>query len=116
MRERPGRGASGAVVAVVVAGLIGSSSARAAWVWVEGEKALRSSMHRHPYWYDQVKRDLFSGGDFTSNFSDTEPGEASYRVEAPQAGAYEFWVRANPVQARLSYALNGGTLTPIDLT
>src|SRR5438067_13263934 len=108
MSERSGRGKWGKVVAAVaVAGLIGSWDARAAWVWVEGEKPFRSTMHRHPYWYDQVKRELLSGRDLISNFSDKEPGEASYRVEAPQAGAYEFWVRANPVQSRLAYALNG---------
>ena len=80
----------------------------AEWIWVEGEKPAKQSMHRHPWWYDQVKKDQFSGGDFTSNFSEKERGEASYDVTATKAGAYEFWVRANPVQAALSYRLNGG--------
>jgi hypothetical protein len=88
--------------------------ARAQWVWVEGEKPVRSTMHRHPYWFDQVKRDQFSGGDFISNF-DKQPGEASYRFRVPAAGDYEFWVRAEPVLAKLSYALDGGKSTPINL-
>jgi len=72
-------------------------------------------MHRHPYWYDQVKRDQLSGGDLISNFAD-QPGEASYRFTAPLAGEYELWVRANPVQAKLSYWLNDdGSWTPIDV-
>lgn len=86
-----------------------------AWIWVEGELPVRSTMHRHPYWYDQVKRDRLSGGDLISNFHDTEAGEASYRVVAPHAGRYEFWVRANPVAAKLAYSLKGGSWTPIDL-
>lgn len=87
--------------------------AHGAWIWVEGEKPVRSSMHRHPYWYDQVERNALSGGDLISNFDDA-PGEASYRVQAPAAGTYEFWVRANPVQARLSYKLNDREWTLID--
>jgi hypothetical protein len=87
---------------------------RAGWIWVEGEKPVRSTMHRHPYWYDQVKRDQLSGGDLISNFAD-QPGEASYRPVAPSAGEYELWVRANPIQARLSYRLGDGAWTAIDL-
>jgi hypothetical protein len=86
----------------------------AAWIWIEGEKPTKSTMHRHPYWYDQVKRDQLSGADLISNFDD-QPGEASYRFTAPVAGEYDLWVRANPVQAKLSYRLNDGPLTPIDV-
>ena len=49
-----------------------------------------------------------------SNFHD-QPGEASYRFTAPLAGEYELWVRANPVQAKLSYRLNDGPLAPINV-
>jgi len=71
-------------------------------------------MNRHP-WYDQVKREQFSGGDFISNFSKDKAGEADYRFEAPEAGEYEFWVRANPLSARLAYSVNGEGEHPIDL-
>ena len=98
----------------VLATLVLSPPARAAWIWVEGEKPTNSTMHRHPYWYDQVKRDQLSGGDLISNFHD-QPGEAFYRFTAPSAGVYELWVRANPVQAKLSYRLNDGPLTPVDV-
>src|SRR5262249_13517618 len=112
------RAAGAAVLALTAAGLIGLTAgrpARAGWVWVEGEKPVRSTMHRHPWWYDKVKRDQLSGGDFISNFA-KEPGEASYAVNAPAAGSYEFWVRANPIQSQLSYRLNGGPWTPVDMT
>ena len=36
-------------------------------VWIEGEKPLKSTMNRHPWWYDQVKKDQLSGGDWISN-------------------------------------------------
>ncbi len=101
-------------VFAILAALAFSQPARAAWIWVEGEKPTRSTMHRHPYWYDQVKRDQLSGGDLISNFHD-QPGEASYRFTAASAGEYELWVRANPVQAKLSYRLNDGPWTPIDV-
>jgi hypothetical protein len=91
------------------------SSTRAAWIWVEGEKPSKESMSRHPWWYDKVKKDQLSGGDFVSNFDPKKQGLAEYRVVAPEAGNYEFWVRANPVQARLSYKINAGEWTVIDL-
>ena len=71
-------------------------------------------MNRHPWWYDQVKREQLSGGDFISNFNQDKAGEAEYHITAPEAGEYEFWVRANPIQARLSYRLNDGAWTEID--
>jgi hypothetical protein len=91
-----------------------TTPARAAWIWVEGEKPTKSTMHRHPYWYDQVLKDQLSGGDFISNFDDA-PGEASYSVKIASAGDYDFWIRANPVQARLSYQVDRGAWTAIDL-
>ena len=100
------------LIAIVLAGL--AAEAQAAWIWVEGEKPVKSTMTKHP-WYTQVKRDQLSGGDFLSHFDPGKPGEAEYAVNAPAAGAYEFWVRANPVAARLSYKLNGGAWTLIDL-
>jgi hypothetical protein len=94
--------------------MLAPGRARAAWIWVEGEKPAADRMNRHP-WYDQVKRDQFSGGDFISNFHADKPGEAEYRFTAPQPGDYDFWVRANPLQAKISYALNDRADTPIDL-
>lgn len=96
--------------------LVFVAPSRAAWIWIEGEKPSKTTMNRHPWWYDQVKREHFSGGDFTSNFHDDKSGEAEYWFQAPQAGKYDFWVHANPVQAKLAYRLNGGKWTDIDLS
>jgi len=95
--------------------LIGPVAHAASWIWIEGENPAVNQMHRHPWWYDQVKRDQFSGGDFISNFDEKNAGEAEYRFQAEKAGAYEFWVRANPLMAKLAYALNGGSEMAIDL-
>ncbi len=92
--------------------LLFAQGAQATLIWVEGEKPARSDVRRHPYWYDLVKRDQLSGGDFISNWSETA-GTASYRVTVPQAGEFEFWVRANPVQTKLSFMLGDGAWTEI---
>ncbi|HVY70686.1 MAG TPA: hypothetical protein VHH73_12210, partial [Verrucomicrobiae bacterium] len=109
----------GLLLLLVIQGLPLSTSAEEAparaWIWGEGEDARSTTMNRHPWWYDQVRRDQFSGGDFISNFDKEKAGEAEYQFNTKSAGDYEFWVRANPLQARLSYSLNGGPDTPIDL-
>ena len=84
------------------------------WVWVEGESPARASVNRHP-WYDQAKKDQFSDGDFISHFSNDNAGEAEYRFTAPAGGDYHFWVRANPVQSKMSYRLNDGAWAEINL-
>jgi hypothetical protein len=99
-------------ICVLLTVIVVQQHVRGSWIWVEGERPATSTMHRHPYWYDQVKRDQLSGGDLISNFHN-EPGEASYRFTASSAGEYELWVRANPIQAKLSYRLNEGSWTPI---
>ena len=85
------------------------------FIWIEGENPTVNKMNRHPWWYDKVKKDQLSGGAYISNFSPDKIGEAEYRFSARTAGDYEFWIHANPVKARLSYALNGKDYVPIDL-
>ncbi len=82
-----------------------ASWARAETIWVEAEKPAKSTMNRHP-WYDQIKKEQLSGGDWISNFADKKPGEAEYPVTAKQGGKFEFWVRANPTATKLSFRLN----------
>ncbi len=91
-------------------------SAFAETIWIEAEKAAASQVTRHPWWYANVKTNELSGGDFISHWDKDKTGEAEYRFNAAQAGKYEFWVRANPIQASLSYALNGGPDTPVALS
>ncbi len=85
-------------------------------IWVEGERPVRSSMNRHPWWYDQVKKDQLSGGDWISNFSEEKEGEAEYAFDVPRAARYAFWIRANPIQAAVDYALDKAPGKPIDMS
>jgi hypothetical protein len=102
------------VLALLFTPLLGTP-ASADWHWIEGEKPTKHSMNRHPWWYDQVKRGEFSGGDFISNFSDDKPGEAGYTVTVKKAGVYRLWVRANPLHAKLAFRINDDGWTDIEL-
>ena len=105
--------AAAAVAATAIA-LLCHGPSHAKWIWIEGEKPEKSSMNRHPWWYDQVKKEQLSAGDFISNFDKDKAGEATYRFMSPSAGDYEFWVRANPIQSRMSYKLNAAAWTAIE--
>ncbi len=77
-------------------------------VWIEGEKPTRAAVVRHPWWYDKVKKDQLSGGDWISHWSADKDGEVEYDFQAPTAGSYAFWVRANPMGTILLYQLDRG--------
>jgi hypothetical protein len=87
-----------------------------AYIWVEAEHPTKADVSRHPWWYDKVKKQELSGGDFISNWDENKAGELQYACAAPQAGKYEFWVRANPIGTKLSYQLNGGPWISIDMS
>ena len=84
-------------------------------IWIEGESPQSQTMTRHPWWYDKVKQDQLSGGDFLSNWTDKQPGEATYAFRAKAAGEHVFWVRANPAATKLSYQLDSGPWQLIDM-
>jgi hypothetical protein len=90
-------------------------AARAQTVWREGERPTRSNMNRQPWWYDKVKKDQLSGGDWISNFSDAKEGQAEYVINVPKTATYTFWIRANPIQAKLDYAVDRAAWTNIDM-
>ncbi|WP_367870485.1 hypothetical protein [Luteolibacter sp. Populi] len=83
-------------------------------IWIEGESAAESKVAKHPWYHGEVKKDELSGGDFISHFSKEHPGTARYDIETA-GGDYEFWVRANPIQSKISYQVDGGTFQPIDM-
>ena len=103
-------------VAALMGILLAGSAARAGdFIWIEGEAAQSRTTTPHPWWYDKVKRDQLSGGSFISHWNDKQMGEAAYVVNSPRAQNYVFWVRANPVGTRLSYQLDDGAWTLIDM-
>jgi hypothetical protein len=102
---------------LVVALFLTSSCLHAAdWVWIEGEDATQTNIGKHPWYSNTIKKDELSGNDFLAHFSDAGPGVATYEFQAPSDGDYELWVRANPVQTKMSYQLNAAEFAPIDLT
>ncbi|CAN5421947.1 hypothetical protein BH23VER1_BH23VER1_11380 [soil metagenome] len=83
-------------------------------IWIEGENPTEHSMNRHP-WYDQVKSEILSGGDWISNFSKESPGEAAYDFEVKVGDEYAFWIRANPMaNTRLEWKLDSGGWERVD--
>ena len=62
-----------------------------------------------------LRSDQLSGGGFISNWTDKQPGEATYSFQASAGGNHVFWVRANPAATKLSYRLDGGQWQPIDM-
>jgi hypothetical protein len=102
-------------VAVLLAAFcFAPAPARAETIWVEGEKPTKANVSRHPWWYDQVERHLLSGGDFISHWHDTKAGEVEYRISVAKAAKYDFWVRANPLQTKLSYRVGDGKWREVD--
>ena len=100
---------------VLLAGWAVPKAQAADSIWIEGESPQSQAMTRHPWWYDKVKRDQLSGGDFLSNWTDKQPGEATYAFRASAGGEHAFWVRANPAATKLSYQLDGGPWQLIDM-
>ena len=85
-------------------------------IWVEGENPVSTNMKPHPWYAGAVLKAQLSGGDFISNFG-PQVGLADYQFNATHAGAYAFWIRANPIgDPKLDYRLNDGIWTPVDFT
>ncbi|MBC8128233.1 MAG: hypothetical protein H8M99_13915 [Gloeobacteraceae cyanobacterium ES-bin-144] len=103
------------LIRIIFLTLLATIPLRGEVLWIEGENPVVNRMNRHPWWYDQVKKEEFSGGDFVSNFDDKKAGEAEYVVSAKAAGDYAFWLHANPVKATLSFTLNGGEAQSVDM-
>ncbi|MDP7303259.1 MAG: hypothetical protein QGG09_09170, partial [Pirellulaceae bacterium] len=82
-------------------------------IWIEGEAPTTKSVNRHN-WYDSVKEDALSGGDWLSHFNAKAEGAASYTFTVTTADTYTFWLRANPVKTKLSYRIDNGQWALID--
>ncbi len=83
------------------------------WIWIEGEAATKAQTNRHPWWYDKVQKNELSGNDWISNFDSKKPATFEYTIAPKSAGTFDFWIRANPTAAKLSYRLDRGAWTQI---
>ena len=50
-----------------------------------------------------------------SPISPKKEGTAEYNIQIPKTARYSFWIRVNPIGAKLDYALDRKTWKPIDL-
>jgi hypothetical protein len=82
-------------------------------IWIEGEAAKTKEVSGPHPWYNSVKKELLSGGDWISNYGDKD-GLATYDVPVKKAGTYTMWVRANPVGAALAWKLGDGEWKEIE--
>jgi hypothetical protein len=96
----------------LVVGALGATL-QAASIWVEGEAATQKDVSKHG-WYDAVKKEGMSGGEWLSHYDQNKPGSASYEFTADEAGDFTFWWRGNPFASKVSYALNGAAPVEID--
>lgn len=83
-------------------------------IWVEGEDATRKRVTQHAWYGNQVKKDTFSGKEWLSHFDANKEGTAEFEVEVVKADRYTFWLRANPVAAKMSFRLDGGVWQSVD--
>jgi hypothetical protein len=94
---------------------IRASQAPQGLIWIEGQDATRSTAQRHN-WYDSVRKNELSGGDWLSHFG-SQAAEVGYRVEIQKAGPHQFWIRANPVGSPLmEYRLNDQEWQQVDFS
>jgi len=85
-------------------------------IWQEGENPTAHKMNRHPWWYDQVKKELLSGGDWISNFSEEKEGTVEYRIRVQDGGEYVLWLRINPTRTKVSLSVDGSLWRELDLS
>ncbi len=95
--------------------LISLAKAPAASIWIEGESPTSKNTKKHGWYHGETKKDLLSGGEFISHFDGEKPAEATYQFDAPEAGDFTFWMRVNPVGAKLSVEINGGGKQEVSL-
>lgn len=82
-------------------------------LWIEGEAPKTKEVGPPHGWYNSIKKDLLSGGDWISNFSGKD-GLVTYDVAVKKAGSYTLWVRANPIGAALAWKLGDGEWKEIE--
>lgn len=85
-----------------------------AYLWIEGEEASASTLKPHNWYSEMVRKDLLSGNGWITTFDGPAGAVAEYSLTVPKAGEWTLWARANPVQAKIDYRLDGGAWSPIN--
>jgi hypothetical protein len=92
------------ISSVLYCGMVSILSA--AHLWVEGESGRGENISRNG-WYQSVRGEDLSGGEWLATYGGKIPAIATYNVTVPKTDTYHLWVRANPVQAIMSVQFNG---------
>ncbi len=87
-----------------------------AGIWIEGENPSSSNVIKHK-WYDAGNRELMSGNDWITHYSDddTTAGTVTYTFKCKGA-SYRFWLRANVAGTKPFYRIDGSDWKEIDLS
>ncbi|WP_166822830.1 hypothetical protein [Thalassoroseus pseudoceratinae] len=83
-------------------------------IWIEGENPQKKTVTKHG-WYDNVRKDGMSGGEWLSHYDKRRPGIATYSFTAEKSGEYTFWWRGNVLLSEVAYQLNGGDFATMSL-
>lgn len=83
------------------------------FVWIEGEDADRREVTPHG-WYNGVRQDVLSENAWLSHFDENREGHAAWDFSVATTDDYTFWLRANPVAARLSWKLDDADWQAVD--
>jgi len=65
--------------------LAGPTAALAESIWIEGESCTDHTFTHHG-WYDAVRKDALSGGEWLSHYNEQRPGEARFTVNVTAGG------------------------------
>ena len=107
-----------ALLAVVVAPALRAADVRAnEAIWIEGENASATTFNKHG-WYTtaSVNTAMLSGGAWLGHFSPTDAATATYSFDVTEGGDYTFWLRCNPHNSKMEYALDGGASQAVDIS
>jgi hypothetical protein len=101
------------VAAVWLPALLSAVPAAAEPIWIEGEAPAKHDFVKHG-WYDGVKKDAMSGGQWLSHYGN-RPAEAVYKFTVAAGGDYTLWVRCNTTLVRQHYKIDDGAWVECDL-
>ncbi len=88
--------------------------ANAESIWIEGENPTQKTVTKHG-WYDKVRKDGMSGGEWLSHYDNRRPGIAKYTFSTESSGEFTFWWRGNVLLSEVAYQLNDGDFVTMSL-
>lgn len=84
------------------------------FMWVEGEAATESNLQPHSWYSEAVDKGQLSDGGMISTFDGPAEAQASYALTVPKEDEYTLWLRANPIQSKISWKVGSGPWHEVD--